>query len=179
MNKLILITVSIILLGLGSLFFLHQESWIIVSLPCTTLTQAKSTTKIKSEEITVWFWKKGSFHKETTEIIVSDDIAQTLKLLINNWFNLLEEEGITDKQITVQSVALAPSGQEAFISLNQQPFDKQASTHAKLMLMESLLKTINQAKLGITSVRLLIHHQSLQDDQLNFDISWPIQGYLT
>lgn len=178
MNKFILILTSIALLGLGALFFLHQESWIIVSLPCTTFTPAKPTVKIKSEEVTVWFYKNGSFHKETTEIIFSDDSAQTLKHLINNWFALLEEEGITDKQITVQSVALASSGQEAFINLHQQPFDKQASTHAKLMLVESLLKTINGAKLGITNIRLLVHHQSLHDDQLNFDVSWPIQGYL-
>ena len=178
MKKIILLLTSLTLLLCGVLFFLHQESWIIISLPSTGAMGSKQTPTIKSQEATLWIYNKGEFHKETTEIILSDDIAQTVKLLVNNWFALLEEERITDQQITVQSVAMASNNQEAFISLHQYPFDKQASTHTKLMLMESLLKTIKDAELEITSIRLLLHHQPLQDDQLNFDISWPIVGYL-
>ena len=178
MNKIIFLLISLILLLSGIIFFLHQESWIIINAPSTNTIHSEQTPTIKTQEATLWFWHKGALHKETTEIILSNDIAQTLKQLINNWFTLLEEERITDQQITVQSVALAPNNQEAFISLHQYPFDKQTSTHTKLMLMESLLKTIKEAKLNITSIRLLVHHQVLQDDQLNFDISWPITGYL-
>lgn len=182
MKKYTYFAVSLLLLAFGALFFLYQESWIIFSIPKTqTSTNVSSNQqKINSKEVTLWVWSSnaGTFKKETAEIIYGQDITQNIKLLLNSWFLFLEEEGLTDKQIFVQSVALSPSGSEAFISLNQYPFDKSASTYQKLMLVESLLKTLQENKIPITYIRLLVHHQPLQDDHLNFDTAWPIQGYL-
>lgn len=178
MNKIIIFLASTGLFLIGFLFFLHQESWIIINLPSKPTQQALTKSSITSKEVTLWIWNKGSFNKETTDIIFSDDTTQTLTLLLNQWFALLEEEKITDQQITVQSVTLSANGQEAFVSLHQYPFNKQNSTHDKLMIMQSLLKTIKQAQLNIHHIRLLVHHQPIQDDHLNFNISWPILGYL-
>ncbi|MCX5923986.1 MAG: hypothetical protein NTZ68_00975 [Candidatus Dependentiae bacterium] len=181
MKKSIYFLASITLVAIGSLFFLYQESWIVFSIPKSQTSTAASLKqqKINSKEVSLWVWSdRKVFKKETAEIIYGQDTAQNIKLLLNSWFLFLEEEGLTDKQIFVQSVALSPSGSEAFISLNQYPFDKSCSTYQKLMLIESLLKTLHENKIPIAFIRLLVHHQPLHDDHLNFEAAWPIAGYL-
>jgi len=180
MNKISLITVCIITMLLGTFFFFYQQSWILISFPTTNQPLSHNTTKsIKPQQVTLWVWKQNKWLSETSEIIHSTNIAQTIQLLLNNWFLLLEEEQITDKQTTIQSVALSANGKEAFISFNQNPLDPQASTYQTCMLIEGLLKTIRSNQIPLQSVRLLVHHHTLQDDRLNFEISWPIEGYMS
>ena len=177
MNNLKLIIISFLLLFCGVLFFLQQESWIIINFSTPKSFIKKNNVSIQPKETPIWIFANGTFKKETAEIIFSNDHAQTIKMLINSWLTTLEEENITDKQITVQSVILSPSGQDAFICLTETPLNKQTSTHTKLMVIESMLKTLKDAKLGITNIRLLVHHQPMQDPHLNFDISWPVTGF--
>jgi hypothetical protein len=181
MKKNIYFIMCLILLSTGSLFFLYQESWIIFFIPHQqTPTNIVIEQNSKTKEATLWAFNSHtrSLKKESIEMIYSDDIAQNLKLLINNWFLFLEEEGLIDKQIIVQSVALCENSAQAFVSINQYPFDKSMSTYQKLMIIESLLKTIRDNNVEISAIRLLIHHKQIVDDHLNFNISWPIQGYL-
>ncbi len=181
MKKTIYVIACIMLLAIGSLFFFYQESWIVFFIPQQQVNSNVTTSQHNyTKEVTLWAWNNNtrSQKKETAEIMYSNDVTQNLKLLLNSWFLFLEEEGLSDKQIIVQSVALSPCATQAFISINQYPFDKAASTHHKLMLIESLLKTIKENDTTISSIRLLIHHKPLIDDHLNFDVAWPVQGYL-
>ncbi|MBI2353085.1 hypothetical protein HYV11_02460 [Candidatus Dependentiae bacterium] len=164
----------------GGLFFLQQESWIIITSPFQKQATELVTSQLNTEYKTVllYGWRNGEFKSESTEIIYSDDIALNMKLLLNSWLLFLEDEHITEKQTQIMSVALSVSKQEAFISLNQTPFDMNASTYDKLMWIESLLKTVKENKIPIAALRLLVHHQPLLDDHLNFDIAWPISGFL-
>jgi len=179
MKKIIYIGSCFILFFIGSLFFLYQESWIIITSPFSR--QNEQTISLQNntiyKTITLYGWQQNEYKTESTEIIYSDNIAQNLTLLLNSWLIFLEDEHITDKQTQVMSVALPHSKTEAFISLNQQPFDPAWSTYRKLMWIESMLKTIRENKIPISSIRLLVHHQPLQDDHLQFDISWPITGF--
>jgi hypothetical protein len=168
---------SIALLLLGVIFFLHQESWIIISIPHSTIMQ-KAQSTIQTKETSLWIFTQGTFKKETTEIMINSDHAQTIKQLLNNWLNTLEEENIIDKKIIVQSVILSPSGQDAFICFQDNFLNKQTSCYIKLMILESMLKTLKDAKLGLNNVRLLMHHQPMIDPHFNFDISWPISGFI-
>jgi len=178
MNKILLIIVSIIMLLFGSLFFLYQESWIIISLPFQTSSLLLKKSLNISKEVTLWTWKQHCWNQEITEIIMSDNVVQNIQLLLNQWFVLLEEEQIIDKLIVVQSVALSASGQEAFISLSQNPFNIQQSTYQKCMMVEGLLKTLRMNTISVQFIRLLVHHQPISDDHLNFTVAWPILGYM-
>lgn len=173
-----IILLSIIFCICGALFFLQQESWIIINLPSQQTSLTSHSVDRKPQEVKLWIWHAQTMKQETTEIVASNDKASTLKQLINSWCMMLEENNITDKQIVAQSVALSPSKQEAFVCFNHAPFLPQASTYEKMMIIESLLKTIRSNLLGITHIRLLINHQPLQDEHLNFDIPWPICGQL-
>ncbi|MBP6892410.1 hypothetical protein KBB68_02405 [Candidatus Babeliales bacterium] len=178
MNNLKLIFISITLLFCGIFFFLYQESWIIINLPSNNIAQPKTLNAIQPKDAILWIFKDETLKKETTEIIFSNDHVQTIKQLLNHWLTTLEEEHIIDKQITVQSVILSSSGQDAFICFQENFLNKQASCFTKMMILESMLKTLRDAKLGIINVRFLVHHQPMLDHHFNFDISWPIAGYV-
>ena len=94
MNNIKLIFISLALLFLGILFFLHQESWIILSFPTINPIVKKNNISIQPKETPLWIWSNGTLKKETAEIIFSNDHAQTIKLLINSWLTALEEENI-------------------------------------------------------------------------------------
>lgn len=178
MKNIKFIFISTVFLLCGVLFFLNQESWIIINVTKPKTAIKTNNFHIQAKETPLWIFSQGKFQKETTEIIFSNDHAQTIKLLINNWLATLEEENIINKQITVHSVILSPSGQDAFICLTDSPLEKQISTHTKLMIIESMLKTLKDAQLDLVHIRLLVHHQPMQDAHLNFNISWPIHGYI-
>lgn len=179
MKKIIYPLCCLVLFFIGILFFCYQESWLIIISPFNAQSQQNRSQEHNTtyKTITLYGWQNNAYKTESTEIIYSDHTAQNLKLLLNSWLIFLEDEQITDKQTQVMSVALSHTKSEAFISLNQPPFDQAWSTYRKLMWIESMLKTIRENKISITSVRLLVHHQPLQDDHLNFDISWPLTGF--
>ena len=164
----------------GLLLFFYQESWFIITCPLiheeTYNPLYHQNTSYKT--ITLYAWSQNKYKKETTEIIHSDNTTQNIKLLLNSWLQFVDDEHITDKETQIVSVSLSPSKQEAFICLNQYPFEKDWSTYRKLMWIESLLKTLRDNKIHISGIRLLVLHQPLIDDHLNFECSWPISGYL-
>ena len=172
--------ICFLLCSLGIFFYLYQESWVVITSPFVrqqtydSMAQKNATYKM----MTLYAWQQNNLKKESTEIMYTDDIAQNIKLLLNSWLLFLEDERITDKQTQIMSVALSPTKTEAFICFNQPPFDAAWSTYQKLMWTESMLQTIRENKIPITTIRLLVHHQPLQDDHLNFDISWPIIGFV-
>lgn len=179
MNKYIIYALSVALLLIGSLFFFYQQSWIIISFPKTTTTQTtRNVSSAKPQQVALWIFKQNRWTCETTEIMSSDDLAQTIQFLLNAWLLLLEEEQMIDGQITVQSVARTPTNNEIFISFTQSPLRSQASTYDSCMLIESMLKTLRVNQISVPLIRLLVHHQPLQDDRLNFAAPWPLAGYL-
>ncbi len=165
----------------GYLFFLQQESWLVITFPFWSRSTQKVCLMPQANYKTVMLygWVNHALKKESTEIMYTQDKAQTLKLLLNSWLIFLEDEQVTEKQTQVMSVALVATGAEALISLNQYPFEGAWSTHQKLMWVESMLKTIRENSIDVTAIRLLVHHQPLQDDHLDFDISWPVGGFLS
>lgn len=168
------------LLGLcGSIFFWYQQSWIIITWPHASDKPLNSViSQVKPRQVALWAYKPQGWVHETIDIIPTDDLVQTVQLLLNGWLQLLEEEHIIDVQIIAQSVAISQSKQELFISLSQSPLAPQASTYDACMLIESMLKTLRVNQINVPNIRLLVHHQPLVDDRLNFAHAWPIAGYL-
>lgn len=173
--------VTIVCFIVGLLFHAYQKEWIILLLPHKTIdyqTQNSNETSFTQKNIMLFFWKNEKWQKEQNSIIWSYDMTHNIKTIINNWLILLEDEKIIDSDIQIIS-AMITAQKELFLSLNKDLFKSQDATHAKLMIVHSLLKTIHENKIPIQSVRLLVHHQILMDDHLNFSISWPVTGYLT
>lgn len=179
MKQLYFISICATLFLTGCLFFFYQESWIVFTSPFNQSSKSyQEQQSTKSKTVTLYSLQGNSIKKETTDIIHSDNTAQNIQNLLNAWLLFLEDEHVTEFENKVISVALSPSKQEAFISLNQYPFDSSWSTYRKLMWTESLLKTIKDNNVPIVSVRLLVQHQPILDDHLNFTATWPLGGFI-
>lgn len=128
------------------------------------------------QKIKIYFYKHEKWHKEETQLLWSSDITTNIIALINAWIAVVEEEKIIDSDIQLLS-AIICENKELLLSFNKNIFFDQASTFAKLMVIHALLKTLQESKLPIQSIKFLVQHQILTDDHLNFTISWPINGY--
>lgn len=173
---LIIATSSCFILGI--LTFCIQQQWIIFLWPHKTQIIEENSTKNTTEQKQnmLYFWKQNKWNKERTTTLWSATQEQNIQLLVNSWFSLAEDEKLLDKDVQVLSVIIS-SKQEAFISLNKYPFEKNHATYTKLMIIEGILKTLHHSKIQIQAIRLLVHHQPLHDDHLNFHHSWPITGF--
>ena len=181
MNKFSYTMLALWCLVIGIIFHAYQKEWIILLLPHQT---TDSPVQNQSEEITytpkkivLFFFKHEKWHTENNSVIWSSNVTENVKMLTNNWLTLLEDEKIIDTDTQVTS-AIITENKELFLSFNKDLFDKQDATLTKLMIIESLLKTLRENKIPAQSVRFLVHHQTMTDDHLNFSISWPIIGYL-
>lgn len=164
---------------LSGLFFfcIYQELLIIHfgTLQKQTLTQ-KSQSQRKT--IDLYFWKHEEWKKESVDIMWSEDSTKTLSYIVNQWLNLLDEEGILNKKVTVQHVALNQAKNTAYLSFDRYPLNKEASTHEKHMMVESLLKTVSESGITLSFFHFLVHHKSIPDAHLDFTHPWPLQGFL-
>ena len=181
MNKFFYSLLTLLCLVIGFLFHAYQKEWIIFLLPHQTTENPIQTTTshvtYTPKKIILFFFKHEKWHSEQNSVIWSSDMAENVKTLANNWITLLEDEKIIDTDTQLTS-AIITASKELFLSFNKDLFDKQSATLSKLMIIESLLKTLRENKIPVQSVRFLIHHQIMTDDHLNFAISWPITGYL-
>lgn len=174
------ISVCIVACLLGLLLFLYQDSWIIITSPFSNSNQQQETHQqtTTTKPVTLYALVNGKTKQETTTIVYSQNIAENIKHLLNAWILFIEDEHLINQENKIISVALSPSKQDAFICFNQYPFETSWSTYRKLMLIESLLKTLRENNIPIKAIRLLVQHQPLIDDHLNFNVSWPIIGFL-
>ncbi|MDR3549812.1 MAG: hypothetical protein P4L31_00215 [Candidatus Babeliales bacterium] len=180
MKRKSIILISFLCALTGMLLYAFTKGWIIIHAPSAdnfASLDYQSNQAIGKKKITLWFWKDDKWHNETTELVWSDDKADTLYYLIASWLKLLDEDDMMHKKISVQSVLLSPSGSDAYVSFDRYPFDSQVTIATKLMWLEGLLKTIRENKIAIQGIRFLIYHKTLQDPHLDFSKEWPVTGF--
>lgn len=166
---------------IGLIFHAYQKEWIILLLPFQTSDQAilslEDQKHYEPKKIPLFFFKNEKWHFEETSIIWSVDILENIIFITNHWLTLMEDEKIIDTDIQLLS-AVITQDKELFLSFNKDLFDKQSATLYKMMIIESLLKTFRENHISAQSVRFLVHHQTMIDDHINFNISWPMNGYI-
>lgn len=161
----------------GSLFFCMYHDWIIIywNKPSLTTSIYPDYTKRMAQ---ISIWKNTGWYFENREIIQPENKAQATHIVIGQWILLNKEEGVIDKDISLQTVLYSPSNQDMYVSFDKSPFCKKWSAHDKLFCIESLLKTVRDNNLGCPNVHFFVHHQPLVDAHLDFSIAWPLTGFL-
>ncbi len=167
---------------IGALFFLIQRKWLIVQWTFNTeaneITLAKKETVLK-KDITFSWWKNDKFHHDKSTIIWRrDKNAENIKLVINNWLSHVKGEKVLESSISIDSVVLSQSEQEAYISFNQTFSWKEWSIFKKWMLIDSLCKTIKSTGLPIKYISILVNHEPMLDEHLDFSHPWSIDGFM-
>lgn len=157
-----------------------QKNLIILNFNHNKITNAKmqNKTNFAKKNITLFFWQNEQWQSEKNEILWEQDCASNLNNLVQNWLVLLKEEQMTKDKINLQVALVSQSSQTAYLSFDQPLFSNNTSTYHKLLIIESLLKTIRTNQTGIQAVQFLVQHQIMQDAQLDFTLAWPINGFL-
>lgn len=177
-KKLILILLSALCAGI--LWYALTQEWLIINLPFGkgTLTTHAKTGLTTHKKIGVYVPRQGAIRREERELLWCDDAATNASYLTAAWLNILDDELILAKKTSLQSVATAHDGRELIISFDRPPLNKNSSTAEKLLLIESLLKSVHESLPLAKTVLFLVHHKNMQDAHLDFSHSWPVGGFI-
>jgi hypothetical protein len=160
--------------GLG--FYAISKQWLIIHYP--RQTQVVRNETVEKKKVWLWYWHQEKWKSEQVDLIWSSHKAKTIKYLIDSWLNLLDEEKITSKKVSLQTALLSPSEQDVYLSFDRNPFTKEQATIDKWFWIEGLLKTIRDNGISLQGVYFLVHHQPLHDYHLDFSNAWPALGFL-
>lgn len=185
---------SLITFSLGILFLALQKEWLVVRSPFAPqhdLAEIRQDLASTKQPLTIYYWANQRWNSEQTDILSSNNSTKDLKHLVTNWLNLLTEEQILCQKPALQSVLLDQQTKNLYLSFDRALFTDTESTKEKLLVIESLLKTIrahqsaqsvpkfNSAnQVAIETVTFLVSHQTMSDAHLDFTVSWPISGFL-
>ncbi len=165
---------------LGIILFACMNGWIIFKFPSykSDIAHYKTNKEITRKNVSLIFWHNQKWNSETLDLIWSNNSNDNVYYLINSWLNLLDEEQAMQKKIMLQTAMTSPSGNELFLSFDRNPLAKESSTFDKWMWAEGLLKTLRKNGVTIQNIRFLAHHQPINDDHLDFNNPWPVQGFI-
>ena len=182
-NKLYL-TILTITFTLGLLFFAYQKELIILRSPFkafsknSKIKQKYFSHKNNKRKIKIFYWDNNKWHHESQNLIWTNSLTKNIKHIVANWLSILNEEQILNYKITVQSALLEKSSENLYLSFDRELFKEEDSTSSKLYIVESLLKTFRDNQIKINKIFFLKHHQVMPDSHLDFNIGWPISGFL-
>lgn len=173
-NRLIILYSALACCLATILYALHTNKIIVrwsSSVPVTSTT-ADSYKK----NVLLFFNKRRQLNHEEKELLWSTDMQKSLEYLITSWLTILFEEEIVKKRVTLQSVIITDS--QLYISFDRSPLYKENAVYDKLLIMQSLLKTLQENGITVQKVQFLVHHQPLRDTHLDFSKPWPASGYI-
>lgn len=159
------------------LFYAIYNNWIILRMPWQVDNIVNNVLIIQKKEITFHYFHGDKWKTEKQDLLWSDSIEKNIFHIINAYLVLIDEEHITTKKISLQSVLVTPS-YTAYVSFDRNILHKEETIFKKWMLIEGILKTINRNNIPITHIQFLVQHQLLQDTHLDFSLPWPIHGFI-
>jgi hypothetical protein len=178
-RKKIYTTFSLVSLISGMLFFAYMHEWIIIRVPHRDEPAQNMAACVHKKMVTFYFWDNGIWQHDAWALCFSDnDHLLNIEYYVRYWLDYLREEGFIDQTINLESVLFSSSNSIAHVSFNQNPLPSQGSILQKWMWIESLLKTLRENGIKLQAVQLLVHHQPLVDDHLDFTNPWPLHGFM-
>jgi hypothetical protein len=164
--------------ALGALFFAWHQKYILIIVPSREFNASHEQVASKKQQVTMWYYKEHRMAHETIDMVWPHDTVAQVTTLVTTWLTLLHEHEIVTKKIACEAVASTESGMELIISCDRNLFEKQMSTETKLMIVESLLKTLREQDIKVQQIRFLVNHKPMLDTHLDFSHPWPLSGYV-
>ena len=173
-TNLIIIALGCSLLGIG--YYAWQQRWIIFNIP-VQFKQAPATAYTK-KKATVYLWRRESWTRESVELLWANQESLDAQQLFQTTLTLLAEEHALKKKITVEHVLEHANHQQLLVFLDAAPFSKNMSIRTKLMIVESLLKTLRENGIKTSLISFFVNNQPLPDAHLDFSHPWPLLGFV-
>jgi hypothetical protein len=161
----------------GILLFLYHKEWIIVRNPFKEPTEHVQSLHKKRCPLSLFYWKYDQWHTESTWLVWSDDIQEVTMSIINAWLQLAYEEHIIVQQISTHTL-FEKQARCLYISCNNCPFDTNMPLLNTLIIIESLLYTLDVALPNtIAHVYVLVEHVPMAHPHLDCTMPFPMQGF--
>ena len=164
------------------MFFIFQRGLLIVewAISPSFIHQISKTARDNStaKKFNLYYPKGDVFANELVSIIWKDNgPSENIKHLLNNWLTLLQEEHVLNKSVLVEDVAISSVGQEAYISFDRSLLMSEWSIHKKWLLIQSLLKSLQEAETGVKFVIFLVNQRPMEDEHIDFSQPLPVDGF--
>lgn len=175
MKKRILI-ISVISILLSLLIFALNKNWIIIGYQ-RNFSSVDQKDSLCKKNIKVYFYKTDKFNNENIELLWNNqDIEFNIEQIGKAWLTLLDEEKIINKKISLQSTVLIENN--LYISFDSSIFDPELCVYDKLMLIESLFKSLSALNINL-KIYFLKHNQPINDYHLDFSNPWSKELLIT
>jgi hypothetical protein len=171
MNGMRMLVYSLAACGLAVIFFAYQQELILIQ--PYGWQQLASAAQEQPLAYTLWLHANNNWKHEQERCLDPQDTNALLYHIMQRWLHYAYREGVINKKINVQSTMLAHDNKHLFISFDRNPFRLESSTHQRMLLIKSLLKTVAQQP-SVTHVRILVQHAALEDPYIDFTINWPV-----
>jgi hypothetical protein len=171
-----LFIVSSTCIALGALLFMLHRNWLIVHIalfPSQGLNATNSATQANTvaypRPVTISYYKNSAWLSENSTVLWQEnDPAFTLKHLLKQWLQVVQDANLLNRHLAITTVAVANTSNDAFVSFDAPIFTKEMAIKTKWLLLESLLKTIRTNKLTLHSITILHHDHCMPDEHLDF-----------
>lgn len=179
-KRLLLLTGFLVLVGF--LFLMLQRNWLIIHVayfPFSPTTNTKVVSQTYQKQLTISYYKNTTWvHEECTALWHEQDPAQTLKQVVKQWLNVLQDAHLLRPHLAVSTVAFASGSNEAYVSFDNVLLSKELSIKNKWLVIESLCKTIRDSGLTIQALTLLHNDHCMEDDHLDFSHPLSLESRL-
>lgn len=164
----------------SALVYFMGKEWIIIRWPSYTAfpLHNERTVETTKKRVKLFFWHYGRWNHETVDILWSSCAPKNTQYIIRSLLTLLEEEEALEKKASLQSVAQSLCANDIYLSFDRPPFNEESSTFQKLMIIESILKTLRENAAAPPNIYFLVHHQPMKDTHLDFSDPWPLEGFV-
>lgn len=179
MKKYAFFAIALLCSVIGIIFFLIQRNWLIIQFtgaPASSTRAMIGKPNVNSQKtVRLYYWKNDKWHHDDVDIIWNDhQDAHNTKQLIKQWLSLMQDEHIITPSVVLQAVSFSSSGSQIYVSFDQSIFSKDWSITKKWQIFEGLCKTLYYSQSKIQAIRLLVNHQTLDDDHLDFSQMLPV-----
>lgn len=170
-----LLIVGSLCFTLGGLLFMLHRNWLIIHIalfPSQTLNNVDASMQKNvafPHPVTISYFKNNVWlHENSTVLWQENDTAFTLKHLLKQWLQIIQDAHLINRHLAITTVAVASTSNDAFISLDAPLFNKEMAIKTKWFIIESLLRTIRDNGLMLHTISLLHHDHVMPDDHLDF-----------
>jgi len=175
MHKLFLLFFTCLAFACGAVWYAVHTEIIIFSIPAF----AEYTLQQTDKKILTLFWRtEKELLQESSECIWSKNTSQNMSTVISAWLSYMQNEGLLDKRIKLETLALTPAGNEAFVSFSHTLFDTLQNSIKKWYIVESLFETLRPQFPELKAIRLLVHGQPFYDEHIDCSVSLPLTPFL-
>ncbi len=173
--RLNLTAICVSALILGACFWAWQKEWLILRGPVKSFSYS-NIMAAPTKPVTIYFWKNQRWHQEQDSMLWDQGRCLNLQRLVQSWVAINAAEGLISHHLTLQACIIHQ--QTGYLSFEQPLFEKHFSTYQKVMLIESLLKSIRENHIQITQIQFLCQNHPMSDSHLDFSRPWPTQGFV-